>query len=233
VTGLDPSSAQQNGATRPDFSPRQQQILESLAGELETSPGSRITTARLAEVVGVSEAALYRHFSGKAAMFEALIEFAEQSVVAMFSELRARAQGGELPLAEANRIALHGLLSFAERNPGISRVLLGDALVGEASAIQERAARFFDRVDTELRQLWRLVSQTSPDGLGATAYAAPGYEGMYPRAGAALDVRVRILSAYIEGRMHRYVSSGFRQRPTDDWEAQWSALARVCLSDPD
>ena len=127
-------------------SPRRQQILEALALELENRPGARITTARLAEVVGVSEAALYRHFPSKAKMFEALIEFAEESVFGLANRILAE-EGDATRRCE--RI-LTMLLTFSDRNPGITRVLLGEALLGEHERLRARVSQFFDRFETQL-----------------------------------------------------------------------------------
>jgi TetR/AcrR family transcriptional regulator len=130
---------------------RARQILEALARELEVRPGERITTARLAEVVGVSEAALYRHFPSKARMFEGLIDFAEESVFGLANRIVAE----DLPPAVRVERLLRMLLTFAERNPGITRILLGDAIVGERERLRERAAGFFERVEAQLRQILR------------------------------------------------------------------------------
>jgi len=130
-------------------SPRRQQILEALASELEKSPGQRITTARLAQAVGVSEAALYRHFPSKARMFEGLIGFAEEAV---FGRVGLILAGSETALVRCEHI-LALLLGFAEINPGITRVLLGDALVGETPRLRERAEQFFRRLETQIKQV--------------------------------------------------------------------------------
>ena len=117
---------------------RRQQILEVLALELEAKPGTRVTTASLAHAVGVTEAALYRHFPSKAKMFEALITFAEESVFSLCNRIIAEQRD---PVACCERI-LTSLLGFAERNPGISRVLIGDALAGESEALPKANAEF-------------------------------------------------------------------------------------------
>ena len=113
---------------------RRQQILEALAQELESSPASRITTAQLARVVGVSEAALYRHFPSKAKMFEALIVFAEESVFGLVNRILNEENGAELRCEKI----LGLIIGFSEKNPGITRVLLGDALVGESERLHTR-----------------------------------------------------------------------------------------------
>jgi TetR/AcrR family transcriptional regulator len=184
---------------------RRQRILEALARELETRPGTRITTARLAEVLGVSEAALYRHFPSKARMFESLIEFAEESV---FGPVR-RIVADEPEASECCRKVLTVLLTFSARNPGITRVLIGDALVGENERLRARVAQFFDRLETQLRQVLREAD--ARDGAGVHALSA---------APAA-----NLMLAVAEGRMTQFVRGGFRRQPLEGWEAQWPMLA--------
>ena len=183
-------------------------ILEALASELEREPGERITTARLASVLGVSEAALYRHFPSKARMFEALIEFAEDSVFGLLTRVLNERQG--------TRERLHGVLAvtlgFAARNPGITRVLLGDALVGEHERLRERVGRFFERLETQVRQVLRdgeLRDDARP-ALPASATA-------------------RTLIAVIEGSMARFVRTRFRQRPDEDLEVLGQSLVAALL----
>ena len=182
---------------------RRREILEALAGELERG-GTRVTTARLAAAVGVSEAALYRHFPSKARMFEALIEFAEDSVATLVGRIVAEERD---PAVRCGHILLV-VLGFAERNPGITRILAGDALAGEDPRLRQRAARFLDRVETQLRQVLR---------------EAPG------RATGARGDRIEddagLLVAAAEGRIARYCRSDFRDPPTRGWEYQWRVLA--------
>ena len=182
---------------------RRQQILEALAGELESRPGTRITTARLAEVVGVSEAALYRHFPSKARMFEGLFEFAEESVFSRVTKVTAEASGVERKLEQIMTV----LLRFSELNPGISRVLLGDALVGEHERLRARSAQFFDRFETALKQVLRTDD--------ATADA---------RAAFSPAVISGLLLSVAEGRLARYSRSAFRRLPTEGWEREWPVL---------
>jgi TetR/AcrR family transcriptional regulator len=184
-------------------SPRRQQILEALAQELETHPGARITTARLAEVVGVSEAALYRHFPSKAKMFEALIEFAEESVFGLANRILAEEDDAT---RRCQRI-LTLLLTFSERNPGITRVLLGEALVGEHERLRVRVSQFFDRFETQLKQILREGEQVTELGLRASVAAI-----------------ANLLMAVVEGRMSQFSRSGFKHSPTESWEQQWRAL---------
>jgi len=187
---------------------RRQQILEALARELETSPGSRITTARLAAAVGVSEAALYRHFPSKAKMFEALISFAEESVFGLMRRILTQ----EPDAARRCERMMVLLLGFSERNPGITRVLLGDALTGESERLQERVGQFFNRVETQLKQVLRegeAASQLQP-------LASP-------------QVVAGLLVAVAEGKMVHYVRSRFSRSPLEDWAEQWQLLTAIMV----
>lgn len=182
--------------------PRKQLILEALASELERTPGSRITTAALARAVGVSEAALYRHFASKAKMFEGLITFAEETVFARINQILEEEKGTRLRCAKV----LYLLLGFAERNPGITRVLLGDALVGETERLHLRVEQFFARLETQFRQILR------------EARLREGVEA--DEAGAVLMVSL------VEGRMHQFLRTRFRSGPLTDWELQWALVER-------
>ncbi len=182
--------------------PRRQLILESLAVELERNPGVRITTAALAKSVGVSEAALYRHFASKAKMFEGLIEFAEEVVFARINQILSEEK--ETPVRCAK--VLYLLLGFSDRNPGITRVLLGDALVGETERLHGRVEQFFARLETQFRQILREASLRDE---------APVQS---PEQCAAL------LLALVEGRMHQFLRTRFKVSPLVDWEAQWALL---------
>lgn len=182
---------------------RRQQILEALARELETHPGARITTARLAEVVGVSEAALYRHFPSKAKMFESLIEFAEESVFGLAN----RILGEETRAARRCERILAMLLTFSDRNPGITRVLLGEALVGEHERLRTRVSQFFSRFETQLKQILREGEQVNE---------------LDSRADVAAIAN--LLMAVVEGRMSQFCRSGFARSPMDSWERQWPVL---------
>ncbi|AKH20909.1 nucleoid occlusion factor SlmA [Sedimenticola thiotaurini] len=184
---------------------RKQQILESLAAELERSPGERITTAVLARSVGVSEAALYRHFASKAKMFEGLIGFAEESVFARINQILDSEKETRVRCARI----LYLLLAFSERNPGITRVLLGDALVGETERLHQRVEQFFSRLETQLRQVLR-ESRMRDDDLCVDA-----------ESGAAL------LLSLIEGRMHQFLRTRFKVSPATGWESQWMILERA------
>ena len=189
--------------------PRRQQILEALAREIELRPASRITTARLAGVVGVSEAALYRHFPGKAAMFEALIEFAEEAVFGLVNQIVAEESASARRCCE--RI-VGVVLGFAEHNAGIMRVLLGEALVGEDRALSERVGRFFERLETQLRIIVRDARDASLT--------------QRSQAGASANLMV----AFILGRMHQFSASGLRRRPTEDLDRQWAMIAGAAFA---
>ncbi len=187
---------------------RRQQILEALAQELENSPGSRITTARLAEAVGVSEAALYRHFPSKAKMFEALIEFAEESVFSLVNKIIMEEQNA---LRRCENIMVV-LLGFAERNPGITRILLGDALVGENEQLQNRVGQFFARIETQLRQILREGEVASELRLMSSA-------------GAMANLMISVIG----GKMVQYTRSRFKHHPLEGWSEQWPLLAALLL----
>lgn len=182
---------------------RREQILQVLAQELESNPGSRITTAALAKAVGVSEAALYRHFASKAKMFEALIDFAEDSVFSLTNKIMEQEQS---VLLRCERL-IQLILGFSERNPGITRVLLGDALVGENERLRARVAKFFERVETQVKQILR------------EANLADG-----PRAMAPIDAAANQIVALIEGRMSQYVRTNFNRKPTEYNGEQWQVL---------
>jgi TetR/AcrR family transcriptional regulator len=184
-------------------SSRRQQILEALAHMLEASPGERITTAGLAKTVGVSEAALYRHFPSKSKMFEGLIEFIEETI---FSRVSLIVTEEPTALLRCEKI-LGLLLAFAERNPGISRILTGDALTGETERLRTRVSQFYDRLETQLRQILR---------------DAELYEGL--RSAAPTAVAANLLMAAAEGRVGQFVRSGFKRKPTEFWQDQWPVL---------
>lgn len=187
------------------MSERKRQILEVLARELESRPGSRITTATLAAAVGVSEAALYRHFPSKAKMFDALIDFADEAVFGLANRILAETDDAASRCGQLCAVVLR----FAERNPGIARVLIGDVLVGEHARLRARVAQFFERLETQLRQVLR-------DSL-----LAPG-----PQPDRALvNAAANLLTAAVAGRMAQFVRSGYRQSPAALWTEQWQMLA--------
>jgi len=187
-----------------EVTPRRQQILEALARELEQAPGQRITTAVLARSVGVSEAALYRHFPSKARIFEGLLGFAEETVFGRVGRILEEAE--DAPRRCEHILAL--VLAFGERNPGITRVLIGDALIGETPRLRARVEQFFRRLDTQLKQVLREGEM----------------RGELPR-GLSVGAVSGLLVAVVAGRLLLYVQSGFREKPTRDWDAQWRLLA--------
>jgi len=182
---------------------RREQILQVLASMLQDNPGGRITTAALAAAVGVSEAALYRHFPSKARMFEGLISFIEDS---LFSRI-ARIVAEPGPTAEQIGKILLLVLVFAEKNPGICRVLNGDALAGENERLRTRVSQIFDRLETQLKQLLR---------------EAELKEGL--RTTITVTSTAGLLLAAVEGRISQYVRTDFRQLPTGNWQEQWQLL---------
>jgi TetR/AcrR family transcriptional regulator len=182
---------------------RKQLILEALARELELHPGGRITTASLGRAAGISEAALYRHFASKAKMFEGLIDFAEESIFARINQIMQEEQDTRRRCGQL----LYLLLAFSDRNPGITRVLLGDALVGETERLMARVGQFFARLETQLRQILREGELRKDRNLEPTA-----------------KVVANLLLAFVEGRMHQYLRSRFEASPLEQWEQQWLLL---------
>jgi len=187
----------------PKKSQRRQQILEALAQMLEASPGTRITTAGLARQVGVSEAALYRHFPSKGKMFEGLIEFIEDT---LFSRISIILNEETAAAGRCEKMLLL-LLAFTERNPGITRILTGDALTGETERLHQRVAQLFDRYETQLKQVLR------------EAELREGLRPVIPLGAAA-----NLLMATAEGRIAQFVRSGFTRSPTANWTEQWELL---------
>jgi TetR/AcrR family transcriptional regulator len=188
---------------RPKPGERRVQILQALATMLEQPGAERITTAALAGRLQVSEAALYRHFASKAQMFEGLIDFIEQSVFTLINQIQER-QAGE-PLRQAAAIATL-LVQFAERNPGMTRVMVGDALVYENERLQQRMNQFFDRIESTLKQCLRTDSAPS---------STPTVDA---------QVRASLLTAFVVGRLQRFARSGFKRLPSEHLE---DSLARI------
>lgn len=188
--------------------PRRQHILECLAHMLEASPGERITTAALAREVGVSEAALYRHFPSKSKMFEGLIEFIEETIFSRISVILTE----EKSTLKRCEMLIGLLLAFAERNPGLTRLLTGDALTGETERLRVRIAQFFDRLETQLRQILR---------------EAELREGLHPQLPIAAAANLMI--ALVDGRIVEFVRSGFKRSPTESWQDQWQLIAQGLL----
>ncbi len=188
---------------KPQKIDRKQQILQVLAHELEVSPGHRITTAHLAKAVGVSEAALYRHFPSKARMFEGLIDFAEDAIFGVANRIMEEEQD----VVKRCENLLLVLLRFAERNPGITRILVGDALIGENERLRTRMAQLFERLETQFKQILREAPMA----------------GSYRPAGSTSSV-ANLFMSIADGRMSRFVRSGFKANPTEYWEIQWPLL---------
>ena len=184
---------------------RKTQILQTLATMLEQPQGEKITTAALAAKVGVSEAALYRHFASKAQMFEALIEFIEASVFTLVNQIAQTERDGR---AQVQQI-VSMLLNFAEKNPGMVRVLIGDALVNEDARLQVRINQLVDRVESSLKQALQLVSVASAGAASASTAA-----------------HANALTAFVVGRWQLYAKSGFKRTPSEYWTEQ-AALFRV------
>jgi TetR/AcrR family transcriptional regulator len=192
---------------------RRLHILQVLARMLENPKGEKVTTAALAKELDVSEAALYRHFASKAQMFEGLIEFIEQSVFGLINKITADEDDG---LKQIQAI-LSSLLGFAEKNPGMTRVLVGDALVNEDERLQVRINQLHDRLEATLKQCLRVA---------ATQGQAPsaGASGVDPATDPG--PRANLLLCYVIGRWQQYAKSGFKRTPSELWEKQWPLLAR-------
>lgn len=188
--------------------PRRQQILETLAMELEKSPGEPVTTAGLARAVGVSEAALYRHFPSKAKMFEALIEFIEESVFGLITRILE----DEKNMHRRCEKVLSLVLGFAQKNPGITRLLTGDVLLGETERLRKRVDKFYERLETQLKQILR-----EGEANGELKPVSP------------VQAQANLMLSVLEGRMQQFVRSGFSQSPLAHWEQQWPMLA-LCLT---
>lgn len=192
--------------TKPSTKPtRRQQILEALAKMLEDSPGARITTAALAKEVGVSEAALYRHFPSKSKMFEGLIEFIEETIFTRITVILAE----ESTAAARCENILLLVLTFTERNPGITRLMTGDALIGETERLRNRIAQLFERLETQIKQILR---------------EAELREGTRPAI--SVTAAANLLMAYMDGRITQFVRSEFRRAPTEHWANQWALIAQ-------
>jgi len=184
---------------------RKQQILEILALQLEENPGTRITTAGLARAVGVSEAALYRHFASKAKMFEALIDFSEDAVFGLITSIIEQEKDGIVRCEKIVQV----LLAFSERNPGITRVLAGDALVGENERLRARALQFFERLETQFKQILREANLDDNARLVGT-----------------IDSGANQILALVEGKMNQFIRTSFSKKPTEHYQEQWQVLQR-------
>jgi len=187
---------------------RKDQILQALARMLEAAPGQRITTAALAREVGVSEAALYRHFPSKARMFEGLIKFIEDTLFARITRIINDEERAEI---RCYKILLL-LLTFCDKNPGMTRLLTGDALAGETERLRERIAQFFSRLEAQLKQVLReaQIRENLKTTISPTVLA-------------------NLLLASIEGRLVQFVRSEFKVSPLDNWDLQWDFLSKNLL----
>ena len=186
------------GRKRPKPGERRVQILQTLASMLEEPGAERITTAALAAKLSVSEAALYRHFASKAQMFEGLIEFIESSIFSLVNQITERETE---PAQQARRIVAM-LLQFGEKNPGMARVMVGDALVFENERLSQRMNQFFDKLESQLRQCLRAAAE----GSGSQSPTVDG------------NARASALTALAIGRLQRYTRSGFKRSPTEQVE---------------
>lgn len=188
---------------------RRQDILESLARMLQDHQGEHITTASLAQAVGVSEAALYRHFPSKAKMFEALVEFIEESVFTRINRILAQERRAAGRVQQLTML----MLGFAEKNPGMATLLHGGALVGETAQLRRRVAQIYDRLETQIRQILR---EGEIDG-----------ELLTP-----VNETAGLFLTMIEGRIARFVRSEFRDAPLFEWAAQWERLSGAVFRSP-
>lgn len=190
-------------------SDRKNQILQTLAQMLEGPTAEKITTAALAKRLDVSEAALYRHFSGKAQMFEGLIEFIEQTLFALINKITTEEKSG---LRQAESI-IGVLLGFAQKNRGMTRVLIGDALVNENEKLQLRINQLHERLEATLRQSLRFAMTANEIAQDVEAAA-----------------QANLIMCFIVGRWHQYAKSGFRRDPAENWGRQWKQLMEGVLA---
>ncbi len=184
---------------------RKLQILQTIAAMLEQPKGEKITTAALAARLELSEAALYRHFASKAQMYEGLIEFIEQTVFGLVNKIATEEKDGRKQVEQI--LAL--LLRFAQKNRGMTRVLIGDALVNENERLQLRINQFLDRVETTLKQALRIAATQG----GASAETDAG-------------AQANLLLCYVIGRWTQFAKSGYARDPMAQWPQQWALLSR-------
>ena len=185
---------------RPKPGERRVQILQTLAGMLEQPGAERITTSALAAKLEVSEAALYRHFASKAQMFEGLIDFIEQSVFTLVNQIVERETVHAVRIHKLVAMVLH----FAEKNPGMTRVMAGDALVFENERLQERMNQFFDKLETSIKQSLR------EEAAVLDSAATPSVDA---------QVRASVVTAFMIGRLQRFSRSGFKRLPSEHLDA--------------
>lgn len=182
---------------------RKLQILQTVAQMLEQPKGEKVTTAALAARLELSEAALYRHFASKAQMFEGLIEFIEQTVFGLINKITQEEKSGVAQVEEIVSL----LLGFAQKNRGMTRVLIGDALVNEDERLQQRINQLMDRIEATLKQSLRIAATQG-------------------EMGDAVDVggHANLLVCYVIGRWLQFAKSGFARDPVAQWPAQWAIL---------
>ena len=188
---------------------RKLQILQTIAEMLQDPKGEKITTALLAKKLGVSEAALYRHFASKAQMFEGLIEFIENGIFSVINKIGSEEQSGIRQVEQT--LAL--LLGFAQKNRGLTRVLIGDALVNEDDRLQARINQLLDRVEAALKQALRVAATQGQIDADAD------FSGL-----------ANLLLCFVIGRWQQYTKSGFTREPQANWAKQWPMLYVTCLS---
>jgi TetR/AcrR family transcriptional regulator len=196
--------AQDAPRKRPKPGERRIQILQMLAAMLEQPGAERITTAALAARLEVSEAALYRHFASKAQMFEGLIEFIETSIFSLLNQIAERSDAAEIKARHMVTV----LLQFAQRNPGMARVMVGDALVFENDRLEQRMNQFFERFESSLRQVLRDQAQ-------ATSSLTPTVDA---------NVQSSVLVSFVVGRLQRFARSGYKRLPTEHLDASLALL---------
>ena len=187
---------------------RREQILTVLTLELEKRLGLPITTSSLANSVGVSEAALYRHFASKAKMFEALINYAEESIFSLVNRILEQETD---PTIRCYKI-INLILSFSEKNPGITRLLIGDILLGENERLHLRVTQFFERIELQIRQILREANLTNG-----------------PRPISNIDAVANQMLIYIEGKLSQFIISSFKNKPTEHLEIQWGVIKAGCF----
>ena len=182
---------------------RKHQILQTLAQMLENPAGEKVTTAALAARLSVSEAALYRHFKGKAEMFEGLIEFIEQTLFALINKITGEERSGLRQLEAMMGV----MLAFAQKNRGMTRVLVGDALVNEDDRLQTRINQLHDRLEAALKQALRF-------GVSQQEIAQE----------VDIAAQANLLMSFVTGRWHQFAKSGFKRDPVELWPKQWRQL---------
>jgi TetR/AcrR family transcriptional regulator len=189
---------------------RRDQILQAVVHMLESNPGGKITTANIAKNVGVSEAALYRHFPSKAKMFEGLIEFIEDAIFSRTSRILQDFQQAEVRCEKTMTL----VLTFAEKNPGMCRLLAGDALVGETDRLRQRIHQIFERLETQFKQILREAELREQKVTNLSLAAS-----------------ANLLNSLIEGRIRQYVRTEYSVKPTQYWPEQWQLISQQLLKD--